>query len=304
MTVWCPQCEAEFNTTSLLQWHLKRRHRKRQSSPSKPTPASLSCGLEREFQVFPEVWLEADECDLHPDGTPVTPGSSPSQETGTNTQEVPSSSQKEAPSHKRARSAIIIPSPPEVPSKLPRHHPGAKTSRKHSTSRRHPKEERATSSRHPVEQHPDSSGHQNSRHTASRNPQAGHHPSSSSLRSTKKSKQDTAANRKQLQPITECQKPDNYWQLQDPHLFFMGAPSSIMQGTAAQALRAVRDQARRTGRRSVTHLPLGVSSIQRQERAILEGGRVYEVITTWTLNGQTTSWTSEDSNTFQQQEEQ
>ena len=126
-----------------------------------------------------------------------------------------------------------------------------------------------------------------------------HHLSSNGLPTAKKSKRDATSDQKQLQLITEWQKPDNYWQLQDPRfIIYGGSKQCYAEYSRPCPYSAVRDQARCAGRRLMAHLPIGVNSIQRQGRSILEGGRVCGIVTTWTLDGRTTSWTSKDNTAF------
>ena len=94
-----------------------------------------------------------------------------------------------------------------------------------------------------------------------------------------------------LQPLSDCRDTDYSRLLFDPRFFFVGAPSSVMKDVPANLLRSIRSTACQSLSRSVRHLPVGVRGIQRQEKAILPDGTVYEISTTWTYHAESASST-------------
>lgn len=69
---------------------------------------------------------------------------------------------------------------------------------------------------------------------------------------------------------------------EDPRFFFMGAPSSILQGQTAQLLRSTRVTARRRGALKRYFIPVGYLGVKRIEEAILPDGTVYKLTDFWT----------------------
>ena len=77
MTVWCHECQREFNNISLLKWHKERHHRmSRRRDRTKGTPERVRGPLtsKDECRATPDIVFDSGECRLHPDGTPWTPG--------------------------------------------------------------------------------------------------------------------------------------------------------------------------------------------------------------------------------------
>ncbi|OWF56665.1 hypothetical protein KP79_PYT16268 [Mizuhopecten yessoensis] len=69
----------------------------------------------------------------------------------------------------------------------------------------------------------------------------------------------------------------------DPRYFFLGAPSSIMEGHTAQLLRATCTAVRRTGRKFKRHfLPVGYLGVRREETAVMPGETRYSLVDYWT----------------------
>ena len=72
----------------------------------------------------------------------------------------------------------------------------------------------------------------------------------------------------------------------DPRTFFVGAPSSYLQGVPAAFLKKQRQEARGTGQwecrfQDPLSPPEGVAAIVKKERATLPDGTVYELEATW-----------------------
>ncbi|XP_033738504.1 uncharacterized protein LOC117326029 [Pecten maximus] len=69
---------------------------------------------------------------------------------------------------------------------------------------------------------------------------------------------------------------------EDPRFFFLGAPSTILQGNTAQLMRRTRMAARRKGQLRRHFVPLGYLSVRREEVATLPDGTTYRLIDYWT----------------------
>ena len=82
----------------------------------------------------------------------------------------------------------------------------------------------------------------------------------------------------------EPRNADGYLRyINDPALFFLGAPSTFRPKFQGRQLARIRDAARRFGRyMGVRHFPVGVLSLRREEMAILPDGIVYKLSATWT----------------------
>ena len=84
----------------------------------------------------------------------------------------------------------------------------------------------------------------------------------------------------------EPRHPDGFIIHQNnPALFFLGAPSQFYPNFQARQLSHIRELARRTGQYlGVRHVPAGLSSVRREEMAILPDGTIYKMGATWTEN--------------------
>ncbi|CAC5400657.1 unnamed protein product [Mytilus coruscus] len=69
------------------------------------------------------------------------------------------------------------------------------------------------------------------------------------------------------------------FEMQDPRLFFAGAPSSYVN--SCPALRDIRNIARITTNRSRRFVPVGFACMQKLERATLPDGTIYELTSTY-----------------------
>ncbi|XP_069111816.1 uncharacterized protein [Argopecten irradians] len=70
---------------------------------------------------------------------------------------------------------------------------------------------------------------------------------------------------------------------EDPRFFFLGAPSSILEGNTAQLLKKNKNRARSQGQQFKRYfVPEGFLSVRRVERATLPDGTTYQLTDFWT----------------------